>query len=321
MTDSTSCLGIIIKVIKLSQMVTLIDPVERNKIVSLSAFFAASVAAAQAQTTITAWNFDSDYVSLKSGREYNSSPAPSTGYGMASILGLGNHYCETNSINGAYILAAPGCSDGFYDWCISGDDDKLKIERQGDGWSSLPPIGSQHAEFDVSMAGFYNIQISFDVATAQSERNVQGECTINDSTRINASLTLAESPGSLEDNTCSRDTVDGSDVELGLGWNNGSTVNLAGISGVHNDPDFSIRIVNTSISGADVKVVGNSYNDVPDDWFLDNVVVPPIPEPGTVVMAGLAGLTFFFLRRAKNDRLNLPNSPEYRGVLLFADMY
>lgn len=293
---------------------------EERKIVCLAALFAASVAATRAQTTITTWNFASDYVAPRNGLDYNSSPAPSTGSGRASALGMSNHYNGTNSISGPDILASPGSSDGFYAWCIRGDS--TKVGSGGNGWSSKAGIGTQGAEFDVSTAGFNNIQISFDVGTtAQSERNLQLEYTINGQTWLNATLTSAGSLGCLENNTCSQDTVDGSFVELGIGWNNGITADLSGITCVNNDPNFGIRIVNASTGSDDVNVEGSACNNVSGDWCLNNVVVQSVPEPAMLTLGSLGGLSLFLLRRKKNKRSSSPNPLVCQPVFFFAQMY
>jgi hypothetical protein len=70
---------------------------------------------------------------------------------------------------------------------------------------------------------------------------------------------------------------------------NGVTANLTGISGVNNDPNFAIEIVNAAEGTADIAAsglpLGNSGN-----WSIDNVVIASAPEPTTLALAGLGGL-------------------------------
>lgn len=292
-----------------------------NKTVSLAALFAAYAASAHTQTIITAWNFKNDYVAPGSGLDFSSSPAPSFGFGTARALGMSNYYGGTNSIDGSYLLSRPEGSADDYAWCIAGDSTKNWCE--GNGWSSLAPIGSQGAEFEVSTVGFDNIQISFDVGTtAQSERNLEVEYTINGSTWLNATLTSAGSLGTLEDNTCSHDTVYGSYVELGPGWNNGITAVLSGISGVNDEAHFGFRIVNASTGADDVNVAGCGFNnDRPGDWCFGNVGNTCIPEPSTLAIASLGGLSLFLLRRMKQTNWGLTEPPECQQMFFFAQMY
>ena len=63
---------------------------------------AASLTAAQAQTTIAGWTFD-NYPSAAGTIIAN--PAPSTGSGTASALGFNNSYNGTTSISSPDIIA------------------------------------------------------------------------------------------------------------------------------------------------------------------------------------------------------------------------
>jgi hypothetical protein len=279
---------------------------KNKKIVSLAALFVASLASAQAQTTITSWNFDSDYVAPSgSALDYNSSPAPTIGSGTASALGMNNSYNGTNSISNPDILSSAGSSSGTYAWRIRGSS--TTVGSEGNGWSSSAAIGSQGAEFTTSTVGFDNIQISFDVdTTAQAERNLQLEYTLNGSVWFNATLTSAGSLGTLETNASSGNafgsTVVRSYVELGSGWNNEITANLSGIAGVANDANFGIEIVNASTGTNDVNVSGNALNNTSGNWRVDNInITEAVPEPSALALAGLGlmGLVIFRKRSLK----------------------
>jgi len=263
----------------------------------MAALIAVSLSAAHAQT-ITAWNFDSN--GLQSP-PYNS-PAPSTGSGIASVLGMVNSYSGTNSVAGADIISSvtgsstPSSPDT---WRIRGYV-KNSQPNAGNGWSSQAPIGTQGAEFAASTAGFNNIQVSFDIApTAQGTAYVQLEYTLDDTAGTivwnNAALTYAANPALVLNN--STPASGGNGLVVGSYLNmvgaaqfyNGVTANLTGISGVNNDPNFAIEIVNAAEGTADIAAsglpLGNSGN-----WSIDNVVIASAPEPTTLALAGLGGL-------------------------------
>ena len=263
----------------------------------MAALLIASLSAAKA-TAITDWDFDSYAIGV------TNSPVPSTGTGVATALGMNNSYNNTNSISTPDILSSPGASTGSSSqgWRVRGAS---AAPDAGNGWSSQAPIGTQGAEFDASTAGFNSIQVSFDIdTTAQAERNLQLEYTLNGSTWFNATLTLAGSLGYLTNNSTSANTVDGSYYILGSGWNNDITANLTGITGANNDADFGIRIVNASTGADDVNVSGNALNNTSGNWRYDNVLISGIadvPEPSTFALAGLglAGLVAFRKRSRK----------------------
>src|ERR1017187_9283134 len=121
----------------------------------------------QAQT-ITAWTFDS----LAIGQ--NQSPAPSTGLGLATPLGMSNTYngIANQTTNFCDVLSDPGSSGGVANaWRVRGG---FNGANPPNGWSTNAPIASQGAEFDVSTAGLTtNIVITFDIhTTAQIEANL-----------------------------------------------------------------------------------------------------------------------------------------------------
>src|ERR1700722_13954178 len=109
----------------------------------------------QAQT-ITAWTFDG----LAIGQ--NQSPAPSTGIGLATPLGMANTYngVANQTTNFCDVLSDAGSSGGGpYAWRVRGG---WNGATPPNGWSTNAPIASQGAEFDVSTAGVTtNIVVTF----------------------------------------------------------------------------------------------------------------------------------------------------------------
>ena len=267
----------------------------KNKTITpLAALLLASFSAAEAQTTIAAWDFDTIGTEAVG---YNT-PAATTGSGTASVLGMSNSYNNTNSITGADVLATAGAStgSGSYAWRIRGN---AAAPNGGNGWSSQAPIGSQGAEFDASTVGFNNIQVSFDVdTTAQAERNLMLEYTINGSTWLDATLASGSSLGTLATGS-GANTINGSYVQLGSGWNNQieSAVLPAAVNG---DAAFGIRIVNASTGADDVNVSGAALNNTSGNWRVDNVVISGIvatPEPSTLALGGLGAAAIALFRR------------------------
>ncbi len=267
---------------------------KNKKIASMAALIAASLSAAHAQTTITAWNFDSDGLQTA---PYNS-PAPSTGSGIASVLGMSNTYSGTNSVAGADIInsvtgsSTPSQPD---EWRIRG----LTTNPQpnaGNGWSSQAPIGSQGAEFAASTAGFNNIQVSFDIApTTKGTAYVQLEYTTDGVIWNNATLTYAANPALVLNN--STPASGGNGIVVGSYLNmvgtaqfyNGVTANLTGITAANNDPNFAIEIVNAAEGTSDL-AANNAIQGATGNWSIDNVVIESVPEPTTLALAGLGGL-------------------------------
>jgi hypothetical protein len=275
--------------------------IKSKKIVSMAALIAASLSAAHAQT-ITAWTFDNDGVQAQ---PYNS-PAPSTGVGTASVLGMLNSYNGTNSVPGADIASAAGSSGGGPDaWRIRGYTGNAQ-PNAGNGWSTQAPIGTQGAEFAVDTSLYNNITISFDIdTTAQAERNLAVLYTLDDTvgspTWLNATITSAGTLGTLVNNSSSSLTISGNYVQLGSGWNNQITASFSGVSA---DPNFAMEIVNASTGTDNVGVSGSPYNNSSGNWRYDNVditgTVIAAPEPTTLALAGLGGLaSLVAVRRRK----------------------
>src|ERR1039457_31702 len=114
---------------------------KKQKILSLAALIAASTSAAQAQSTIAAWTFENDSIAV------NNSPAPSTGVGSASSIGM-NLY-PTPNVGGTTddVLAGKGSDTGAN--AVANTTQNWRIRAQAgssgaaNGWSSLAPIGTQ----------------------------------------------------------------------------------------------------------------------------------------------------------------------------------
>jgi len=264
---------------------------KNKKIVSMAALIAASLSAAHAQTTITAWTFD-NYTAAAGTIVAN--PSPVTGSGTASALGFNNSYNSTTSISSPDILAdvaGNSTGSGLNDW-------RLRGQSPGNGWSSQAPIGTQGAEFTTDTTGYSGIKLTFDISTTkQAPANLEVLYTTDGSTWNNATLSyVVGNTATVLNNTTSANTVMGSYIKMqnsNGGWYNGITADLSGISAVNNNPNFAVEIVNASTGVDDINQAGTAYNNSSGNWRLDNVVisgVAPVPEPTTLALAGLGGL-------------------------------
>lgn len=213
-----------------------------------------SFSAVKASTVLTAWDFD------QLPEAANSSPSPTTGYGSANALALAN----------PEVVNLAGSSNGGTNaWQVSG----------GGVWSTAAAIGSQGVQFNGSTFGYYRVMVSFDVyATPDAEANLQVQYTTEGTIWFNATNITVGGSATLVDNTAG--TMNGTNgtaqtlyVALANGWNNQITVDLSGISGVDNNPNFAIRIVNASTGTNCVDTTGAVYNNTSGSWAFNNVSI------------------------------------------------
>jgi len=241
-----------------------------REIASVAALLLASLFMAEAQTTLTAWGFDNVPTGL------NASPSPAIGIGSASALGLDNSFNNTNSVSNPDVYVSPAGSstgDATKSWRVRGYSPVAG--SGGNGWSTNAAIGTQGAQFSGSTLGYYKIGFSFDVYldTTNAEANLQVQYTTDGSHWYNAAITSAGAGAVINYNSSSPDTVTGSYVTLANGWNTNITVNLTGISGVDNNGNFAVRIVNASTGADCVDTTGSIYNNKNGSWTFDNVVI------------------------------------------------
>src|SRR5579864_4490640 len=164
-----------------------------KQIVSIAALIAASLSVAQADV-ITAWTFENSALAL------TNSPAPSTGSGTATSIGMDKYATPNIGVTSDDVIAGTAGDTG-----VNGASNLTQIWRvraqagaggAANGWSSTAPIGAQGAMFAASTVGYTNIAVSFDwYATNQGEAKLQVQYTTDGSTWHNVPLTLGSATG------------------------------------------------------------------------------------------------------------------------------
>ena len=236
---------------------------------------AASLSVAQADV-ITSWTFENNSIAL------NNSPAPSTGSGTASSIGMATYATPNIGVTTDDVIVGSSGDTG-----VNNNTNLSQIWRvraqagasgAANGWSSLAPIATQGAMFAVSTVGYTNITVSFDwYATNQGEANMQFLYTTDGATWHNVPLNIGSNAGlALLNNTTSSNTVKGSYVSItqGLGqdWFTGLTANISDPAAANN-PKFAIQIVNASTGADCVSATGAALNNSSGNWRFDNVTI------------------------------------------------
>ena len=298
----------------------------RLPLLALTVLGATSLTSSVLATTVTEWNFN-NYVGNSTALDVVTSPAPTTGSGTASTLGMNSNYnsslgqppsVDTSDItNSAPLSSDPSAQPNGTnnEWRIRGGNGTTSpggSSTASNGWSSFAPIGTQGAEFQVSTVGFTNLQLSFDWSpTSQGEANLQVDYTLNGSTFFNVPAALFTVPTGVtaSTNATSANTVTGGYIQTlnNTTYNNGIVVNLGGIAGAANNPNFAVELVNASTGADDISTKGTALNNTSGNWRFDEVTisgtaVSAVPEPGPCALVGLslAGLALLARRRAAN---------------------
>jgi hypothetical protein len=272
----------------------------------------ALVAATQVRAQIiTAWTFENDPVAV------NNNPAPSTGTGTASSIGMNIYPTPNIGVTTDDVLVGKSSDTGANGLANTSQIWRVRAQAgssgAANGWSSLAPIGTQGAQFAASTAGYSSINVSFDwYSTTQGEANLQAEYTTDGINWINAPITIGANVGlglAALNNSTSANTVFGSYIsdnllnngsKAGQDWFQGLTVTIADPSAA-NDPNFAIEFVNASTGADDVSTQGTALNNTSGNWRFDNVVISgtliAVPEPSAFALIGCGFAALIGLRR------------------------
>jgi hypothetical protein len=262
--------------------------------------------------TITQWNFENDTIAV------NNSPAPSTGAGTASSIGMNVYPTPNVGVTTDDVLVgknsdtgANGVADTTNTWRVRA---QAGANGAANGWSSAAPIGTQGAIFAASTVGYDAINVSFDwYATTQGEANLQLEYTDDGSTWTNVPISLSGSDAGLVSltNALSANTVMGAYVSDNL-LNNGPKAGqdwFTGLTATINDPNaannpkFAIEMVNASTGADDVSTQGTALNNNSGNWRFDNIIISgtAVPEPSTVALLLIGGAGLITCIRRKRS--------------------
>jgi len=262
---------------------------------------------------ITQWNFENPPNPIA----VNNSPAPSTGAGSASSIGMNLYPTPNVGVTTDDVLqgaagdtGANGVANLTQIWRVRA---QAGANGAANGWSSLAPIGMQGAVFAASTVGYNTINVSFDwYATTQGEANLQLEYTNDGTTWTNVPITLGGSDAGLValTNTTSPNTVLGSYVSdnklvngapAGQNWFTGLTATISDPAAANN-PNFAIEMVNASTGADNVSTNGTSLNNTSGNWRFDNITISgtAVPEPCTFVLAGLGLASLVVMRRLRS---------------------
>ena len=236
---------------------------------ALHVFFLGAIAfsltlAAQAQTTITQWTFQTGFTA--------TSPEPSTGTGTAGVFG--SMTGETNATG-----SATGCAQqsGTNAWQIGTANPGSTNESSG-------------VQFLVSTVGFKNIIFAYDHRFSNTAtRTVRIQYTLDGGVNWN---NLDVSSSNYSNDCTGRGGIDNGriDVSSPVGNNTGDswsrrTINFKAITGANNNPNFGIRIAAAHYSNTGEFRQANNAAAVATagTWRLDNVTFTGTPLPSICI--------------------------------------
>jgi hypothetical protein len=228
---------------------------------------------AQADVTITQWNFNGASTTTVPGGSL--APTPSLGVGTASLIG--------------------GTTGGFSSGIASGgSSDPVLTSPPNYGWQTQTyPVQSTNnktagVQFNVSTVGYSNIVIEWDTRHSNTAaRHQQFQYSTDGTNFVDFGSLFVASTG---------DT-----------WFNNRSIDLSAISGINNNANFAFRMVaafdpasGTSYTASNAPTTA-SYGTA-GSWRFDMVTVTsvsPVPEPSGLALLGIASL-FAIRRRSRS---------------------
>lgn len=221
---------------------------------------------------ISQWNFNGASATTVPGG--TASPNPSLGSGTAILIG------------GVTSTAfSSGTANG-------GSSDPVTSSPSNYGWqtSTYPAVGTANetggVEFAVSTLGYDTITINYDLRHSNSSSRFEAVQYSTDGTTFSTVQYFTGAAG---------DT-----------WYNGRSVDLSGIPGVNNNPNFKIRLVaafeSSALGSGPADYLGSTTGTAyapTGTWRFDMVTISGIPEPSTLLLGLLGGATALGRRRRR----------------------
>jgi hypothetical protein len=260
---------------------------------SLALFTAAAMAVgatpqSASADVITQWAFTAAVAAP------DNSPAPTTGAGTATALGMTNNYTYAGGVTGSVttcdVLQSPGAANpaiNDFTWRVRG-------QNPGNGWNLAAPQYSQGAQFSVSTLGFQNVSVTFDwYSTTQGVKNLQEQYTTNGTTWTNINPLLIATSNDYYSATVPN-----------------VTVNFSAVPGVNNNPSFGIRLVSAydpTIAGGTTygSAAGGPYNNGSGNWRFGNITFSGtpvgVPEPSSSLLSAVAAAGLAVARRRRSN--------------------
>jgi hypothetical protein len=287
---------------------------KKNRAIVLAAVAIGSTAfvtSAAKATILAGWTFENDAVAI------NNSPAPSSGAGTASSIGMGVYPTPQVGTTTDDVLlgknsdtGANGVADKTNTWRIRA---QATSPNAANGWSSVAPIATQGAVFAVNPGANTSVNVSFDwYATTQGEANLELEYTTDGTDFINVPLTLSGSDAGLvvmTGNALDPNTTQGSYVSdnilnagestvAGQDWFTDLTATITDPN-MLNDASFAIEMVNASTGTDCVSTQGTALNNNSGNWRFDNVSISTVPEPASAGLMAFAAMCLGVRRRVR----------------------
>ncbi|MCS6775102.1 MAG: hypothetical protein RMJ43_16070 [Chloroherpetonaceae bacterium] len=204
---------------------------------------------------ITLWNFNSP---VPDNNTSTGTTAPAIGAGTASLIGGTTATFASGTVNGGSTDPAPSDNSG---WNVT------NFPTQGTG------SGTAGVQFRVSTVGFSRIGVQWDQRHSNTaSRFVQFQYSI-DGVNFTALPTLFVG-------------------NAGDTWFNNRFVDLSGIAGVNNNPNFAFRIVSVfepSTSAYRASNPASTYATT-GTWRFDMVRVGVVPGPSSLLVFACGGL-------------------------------
>lgn len=235
---------------------------------SLSALLLASMALTASADDLTRWDFNGPTATTVPGG--TSSPTPSVGSGSARVVG-GVTAPSFNSASADGGSSDPATAPNDFGWQTSSYPAASAADE------------SAGVEFSVSTVGWEDIVISYDVRHSNTSSRYESVQYSIDGVTFTTYQYFTGAAG---------DT-----------WFNHREVDLSGIAGVENNPNFKFRIVaafeaTAQGSGAPNYVASATSYATTGTWRFDyvNVAATAVPETSSALLA-LLGSTLALRRR------------------------